>query len=141
MKFISNPDKFVFFVGISIIGFIFMFTYILLNQFFILIPLLVLWIIFSVFILRRNYIEYIIQGEKIVIRSLKVKFEINFNEIMYIVELTNYTNLLREKRYLLILNENIKIKERFLQIENKTFTKWVLQNEEKFHIYKKTIYD
>ena len=102
MKFISNPDKFVFFVGISIIGFIFMFTYILLNQFFILIPLLVLWIIFSVFILRRNYIEYIIQGEKIVIRTLKVKFEINLNEIKYIVELTNYTNLLREKRNLLI---------------------------------------
>lgn len=137
MKFIANPDKFVFSIGVGIVGFLFIFSYMVLNQLFILIPLLILWVGFSLFLLKRNYIVYIIQDEKIIIKSYKTNFEIKFNEIMRIVELTNYTNPLKEKRYLLILNENINIQERFLKVENKTFTKWVSKNKKKFKIIKK----
>ena len=97
MRFIANPDKYIFFIGISIIGFLFIFSYMILNQLLILLPLMLLWIGFSIFMIKRNYIEYTIQEEKFTIRYMGKKVEIEFNEIEYIIQYSNYTNLLKEK--------------------------------------------
>ena len=97
MRFIANPDKYIFFIGISIIGFLFIFSYMILNQLLILLPLMLLWIGFSIFMIKRNYIEYTIQEEKFTIRYMGKKVEIKFNEIEYIIQYSNYTNLLKEK--------------------------------------------
>ena len=97
MRFIANPDKYIFFIGISIVGFLFIFSYMILNQLLILLPLMLLWIGFSIFMIRRNYIEYTIQEEKFTIRYMGKKVEIKFTEIEYVIQYSNYTNLLQEK--------------------------------------------
>ena len=97
MSFIANPDKYIFFIGISIVGFLFIFSYMILNQLLILLPLMLLWIGFSIFMIKRNYIEYTIQEEKFTIRYMGKKVEIKFNEIEYVIQYSNYTNLLKEK--------------------------------------------
>ena len=65
MRFIANPDKYIFFIGISIVGFLLIFSYMILNQLLILLPLMLLWIGLSIFVIKRNYIDYTIQEEKI----------------------------------------------------------------------------
>ena len=97
MRFIANPDKYIFFIGISIVGFLFIFSYMILNQLLILLPLMLLWIGFSIFMIKRNYIEYTIQEEKFTIRYMGKKIEIKFNEIEYVIQYSNYTNFLKEK--------------------------------------------
>ena len=91
---------------------------------------------FSVFVIKRNYVLYMIQDEKIIIQSFKKNFEIQLNEIEYIVEFSDYTKSLKEKKYKLILSEKLKVPEKFLEIENRTFTKWILKNEDRFKIKK-----
>ena len=141
VKFIAYPDKFIFSIGVAILGFLFIVSFMLLNQLFILIPLVALWMVFSVFLIQRNHVEYIIQEEKIVIKSFGKKIEIDFNEIECIIQLSNYTNSLKEKEYVLKLNEKISVPEKFLKIKNKTFTKWLLENAEKFKITKTMLFD
>lgn len=141
MKFIANPDKYIFSIGISIVGFLFIFSYMILNQLLILFPLLLLWIGFSIFIIRRNYIEYTIQEEKFIIRYMKKIFEIRFSEIEYIIQSSNYTNSFKEKRYELKLKNRVDVYEKLLKIENKSFTKWILKNIDSFKIKKEMFYD
>jgi len=141
MKFIANPDKYIFFIGISIVGFLFIFSYMILNQLLILIPLMILWIGFSFFIIKRNYVEYTIQDEKIIIRYMGKIFEIKFNEIEYILQFSNHTNLLKEKRYELRLKNRFDVQEKLLKIENKSFTKWILKNLDNFKIKKEMFND
>lgn len=141
MRFIANLDKFIFFIGISIVGFLFIFSYMILNQLLILLPLMLLWIGFSVFMIKRNYIEYTIQEEKFTIRYMGKKVEIKFNEIEYVIQYSNYTNLLKEKKYELKLKNRQDVHEKLLKIENKTFTKWILKNIDKFIIMKEMFYD
>ena len=97
MRFIANLDKYIFFIGISIVGFLFIFSYMILNQLLILLPLMLLWIGLSIFMIKRNYIEYTIQEEKFTIRYMGKKFEIKFNEIEYVIQYSNYTKSLKEK--------------------------------------------
>lgn len=136
MKFVANPDKFISCIGFCIVIFLFIFSYMILNHLLIFIPLLILWIGFSVFVIKRNYVLYMIQDEKIIIQSFKKNFEIQLNEIEYIVEFSDYTKSLKEKKYKLILSEKLKVPEKFLEIENRTFTKWILKNEDRFKIKK-----
>ena len=141
MRFIANPDKFIFFIGISIAGFLFIFSYMILNQLLILLPLMLLWIGLSIFMIKRNYIEYTIQEEKFTIRYMGKKVEIKFNEIEYVIQYSNYTNLLKEKKYELKLKNRQDVHEKLLKIENKSFTKWILKNVDNFKIKKEMFYD
>ena len=136
IKFIANPDKYIFCIGISIIGFLLIFSYMILNQLIILLPLMLLWIGFSIFITKRNYIEYTIQEEKFIIRYMKKMYEIGFSEIEYIVQSSDYTNSLKGKRYKLKLKNRVDVHEKLLEIENKSFTKWILKNTDSFQIKK-----
>ena len=119
VKFIAYPDKFIFSIGVSIVGFLFIVSFMILNQVFILIPLLALWMVFSVFLIPRNHVEYIIQEEKIVIKSFGKKIEIDFNEIECINQISNYTNSLKEKEYVLKLNEKSVCLKNFLKSKTK----------------------
>lgn len=139
MKFISNPDKYIFFIGISMIGIVSIFAYMMLNQLLVMLPLLILWIAFSFFMIKRNYIVYAIKDTKFIIKYFKTTFEISFNEINYIIQVSNYINLLAEKKYEIVLRGNINVPKRLLKIENNFFTKWLLKNQNKFKIIKKTI--
>ena len=141
MRFIANHDKYIFFIGISIVGFLFIFSYMILNQLLILLPLMLLWIGFSIFMIKRNYIEYTIQEEKFTIRYMGKKVEIKFNEIEYVIQYSNYTNLLKEKKYELKLKNRQDVHEKLLKIENKSFTKWILKNIDNFKIKKEMFYD
>ena len=141
MRFIANPDKIIFFIGISIVGFLFIFSYMILNQLLILLPLMLLWIGLSIFMIKRNYIEYTIQEEKFTIRYMGKKVEIKFNEIEYVIQYSNYTNLLKEKKYELKLKNRQDVHEKLLKIENKSFTKWILKNVDNFKIKKEMFYD
>ena len=141
MRFIANPDKYIFFIGLSIVGFLFIFSYMILNQLLILLPLMLLWIGFSIFMIKRNYIEYTTQEEKFTIRYMGKKVEIKFNEIEYVIQYSNYTNMLREKKYELILKNRQDVHEKLLKIENKSFTKWILKNIDNFKIKKEMFYD
>lgn len=141
MKFIANLDKYIFFIGISIVGFLFIFSYMILNQLLILLPLMLLWIGLSIFMIKRNYIEYTIQEEKFTIRYMGKKVEIKFNEIEYVIQYSNYTNLLKEKKYELKLKNRQDVHEKLLKIENKSFTKWILKNIDNFKIKKEMFYD
>ena len=141
MRFIANLDKYIFFIGISIVGFLFIFSYMILNQLLILLPLMLLWIGLSIFMIKRNYIEYTIQEEKFTIRYMGKKFEIKFNEIEYVIQYSNYTNLLKGKKYELKLKNRQDVHEKLLKIENKSFTKWILKNIDNFKIKKEMFYD
>lgn len=141
MRFIANHDKYIFFIGISIVGFLFIFSYMILNQLLILLPLMILWIGLSIFMIKRNYIEYTIQEEKFTIRYMGKKVEIKFNEIEYVIQYSNYTNLLKEKKYELKLKNRQDVHEKLLKIENKSFTKWILKNIDNFKIKKEMFYD
>ena len=141
MKFIANPDKFIFFIGISIVGLLFIFSYMILNHLVILIPLVFLWIGFSILIIKRNYVEYTIQEEKFVIRYMNKIYEISFGDIGYIIQFSNYTNPFKEKRYELKLKNRVDVHEKLLKIENKTFTKWIINNINTFKIMKVMFYD
>ena len=141
MKFIANLDKYIFFIGISIVGFLFIFSYMILNQLLILLPLMLLWIGLSIFMIKRNYIEYTIQEEKFTIRYMGKKVEIKFNEIEYVIQYSNYTNLLKGKKYELKLKNRQDVHEKLLKIENKSFTKWILKNIDNFKIKKEMFYD
>ena len=138
MRFIANPDKYIFFIGISIVGFLFIFSYMILNQLLILLPLMLLWIGFSIFIIKKNYIEYTIQEEQFTIRYMGGKVEIKFNEIEYVIQYSNYTTLL--KKYELKLKNRQDVPEKLLKIENKSFTKWILKNIDNFKIKKEMFY-
>lgn len=137
MKFIANPDKLLFSIWISIMGYIFIFVKIILEQIIILYPLIFLWIAFSIFIIKRNYVEYTVQDEKIIIRYMRKIIEIKFNEIEYIVQYSSITNLLKEKKYEIRLKNRIDVHERLLEIENNSFNKWVLKNADNFKIIKR----
>ena len=141
MRFIANRDKYIFFIGISVVGFLFIFSYMILNQLLILLPLMLLWIGLSIFMIKRNYIEYTIQEEKFTIRYMGKKVEIKFNEIEYVIQYSNYTNLLKEKKYELKLKNRQDVHKKLLKIENKSFTKWILKNIDNFKIKKKMFYD
>ena len=141
MRFIANPDKYIFFIGISIVGFLFIFSYMILNQLLILLPLLLLWIGLSIFVIKRHYIEYTIQEEKFTIRYMGKKVEIKFNEIEYVIQYSNYTNLLKGKKYELKLKNREDVHEKLLKIKNKSFTKWILKNIDNFKIKKEMFYD
>lgn len=141
MRFIANPDKFVFFIGVGIVGFLFIFSYMLLKQLVVLVPALILWIVFTIYLIRINYVEYIIHGEKIIIKYMKKNFEINFDEIDYIVQRSNYTNIFKAKKYELKLNNKLNVPDKLLKIENKTFTKWILKQSYRFKIKKKMYID
>ena len=141
MRFIANHDKYIFFIGISIVGFLFIFSYMILNQLLILLPLMILWIGLSIFMIKRNYIEYTIQEEKFTIRYMGKKVEIKFNEIEYVIQYSNYTNLLKGKKYELKLKNRQDVHEKLLKIENKSFTKWILKNIDNFKIKKEMFYD
>ena len=92
MKFLSNPDKFVFAIGVGIVGFLFIFSYMILNRLGILTLLLVLWVLFSAYWARSSYIEYLIQDDKFIIRHMGRKIEVHFNDINYIIEFSSCTN-------------------------------------------------
>lgn len=141
MRFIANHDKYIFFIGISIVGFLFIFSYMILKQLLILLPLMILWIGLSIFMIKRNYIEYTIQEEKFTIRYMGKKVEIKFNEIEYVIQYSNYTNLLKGKKYELKLKNRQDVHEKLLKIENKSFTKWILKNIDNFKIKKEMFYD
>ena len=102
---------------------------------------MLLWIGFSIFMIKRNYIEYTIQEEKFTIRYMGKKVEIKFNEIEYVIQYSNYTNLLKEKKYELKLKNRQDVHEKLLKIENKSFTKWILKNIDNFKIKKEMFYD
>ena len=95
----------------------------------------------AIFMMKRNYIEYTIQEEMFIIRYMGKKVEIKFNEIEYVIQYSNYTNLLREKQYELKLKNRQDVHEKLLKIENKSFTKWILKNIDKFKIKKENFYD
>ena len=141
VKFIAYPDKFIFSIGVAIVGFLFIVSFMILKQLFILIPLLALWIGFSVFLIQRNHVEYIIQEEKIVIKSFGKNIEIDFNEIECINQISNYTNSLKEKEFAIRLNDKFNVHKRLLKIKNKVFTEWFLENAEKFKIRKTMLFD
>lgn len=141
IKFMANPDKFIFIIGVAVLGFLFLFICILLNHLILLLPLLILWILFSIYLVKRNYIVYIIHDDKFIIHYMSKEYEINFDEIVYILEISNYTNTLQEKQYKLSLNDKLNIDDKLLKIVNKTFTKWIKSNYDKFRILKQNIFD
>ena len=69
------------------------------------------------------------------------KVERKLNEIKYVIQYSNYTNLLKGKKYELKLKNREDVHEKLLKIENKSFTKWILKNIDNFKIKKEMFYD
>ena len=136
MKFLSNPDKFVFAIGVGIVGFLFIFFYMILNRLGILTLLLVLWVLFSAYWARSSYIEYLIQDDKFIIRHMGRKIEVHFNDINYIIEFSSCTNPIKEKRYEIRLNNNLGVSDKLFKIENRSFTRWIGNQKDRFIIEK-----
>lgn len=139
MKFLSNPDKLIFCIGIGVVGFLFMVSYLILNKLPILILLLFFWIFIAFFLVRNNYVAYEITDDKFLVRYMKYYYEIKFNDIEYIVQYSNYNNLMQESRYELIVNSKININPKVLKIENRVFSKWLSNNSKNFIIKKQYI--
>ncbi len=140
MKFIANPDKFIFFIGTGVVGFLFIFSYMILNQLSVLILLLALWILFSVWSVKKTYIEYAIQDDKFIIRHMRREIEVHFDDINYIVESLSCTNSIKEKRYEIKLNNTLNVPDNLLKIENRTFTKWIEKQKDRFIIEKRVFH-
>ena len=141
MKFVANPDRFIFFIGLGILGFLFIFSYMILSQILLLIPVLLIWIIISFYLARRNYVEFVISENKFVIRYTGKKYEVDFADIDCIIESSSYTNFFRKKRYLLKVRDNMNIDNRTLKIENKVFSKWISEHNDSFLIKKQMTFD
>lgn len=136
MKLISNPDKFVFSIGIGIVGSLFIISYMVLNRLYLLMLLLGLWILFSICWAKNNYIEYFIQDDKFVIRHMRREIEVRFDDIHYIIEFSNCSNPIKEKRYEIKLINASPVSNKLLKIENRAFTKWIENQKDRFIIEK-----
>ena len=141
MKFIANPDKFIFFIGSGIVGSLFIVAYMILNQVWLLILVLVIWLSISCYLAKKNCVVFVVLKNKFLIKSMKKEYEIYFKDVDYIVEYSNHTNFLKEKRYELKISSKINIDDRVLQIENKVFSKWILKQTHNFVIKRQMIYD
>ena len=141
MKFIANPDKFIFFIGSSILGSLFIVAYMILNQVWLLTLVLVIWLSIFSYLAKKNCVVFVVLENKFLIKSMKKEYEIDFKDVDYIVEFSNYTNFLKEKRYELKISSKINIDDRLLQIENRVFSKWILKQTHNFIIKRQMIYD
>ena len=140
MRFITNPDKVIFSIGVGIVGGLFIYLYMFLNRINILFPLLILWIVFSLFLIKINYIEYVVKDKIITIKSIKKTISIKFSDIDYIIQVNHGLNMLRRRKYKLIVNK-FYINEKLLEIESEKFSKWLLKNTKEFKILKQIKYD
>ena len=108
----------------------------ILNRLGILTLLLVLWVLFSAYWARSSYIEYLIQDDKFIIRHMGRKIEVHFNDINYIIEFSSCTNPIKEKRYEIRLNNNLGVSDKLFKIENRSFTRWIGNQKDRFIIEK-----
>lgn len=99
-------------------------------------PLLILWIIFSWYIAKKNYIESVVLEDKFMIKFMNKEYQIDFSDIEYIIEFSDYTNPLKEKRDELKVSDKLNINKKVLSIENKAFSKWILSQDRGFIIKK-----
>ncbi len=143
MKFLTNPDKIWFFVGVGIFGFLIIFFGMFLNELLsvFLIPAEAAWILVLYYLIKFNYTVYEIKEDKFIIKNMNKEYEINFEEIENIIEFKTYTNPIRIKRYEIVLSDTLNIKKRLLEIENQAFSKWISKNSEKFSIRKQYFFD
>ena len=141
MKFVANPNRFIFFIGLGIVGFLYMFLYMILSKILLLIPAVLIWIIMSFYFARKNYVEFVILKNKFAIRCAGKKYDVDFADIDYIIESSSYTNFFREKRYLLKVRDNVNIDSKTFKIENKVFSKWISEHRDTFLIKKQMTFD
>ena len=83
MKFVANPNRFIFFIGLGIVGFLYMFLYMILSKILLLIPAVLIWIIMSFYFARKNYVEFVILKNKFAIRCAGKKYDVDFADIDY----------------------------------------------------------
>ncbi len=141
MRFIADPNRFIFFIGLGVVGSTFILAYLVLSRILLLIPALLVWIIISVYLAKRSYVEFFISDNKFVIGCAGEKYNLDFADIDYIIETSSYTNFFREKKYVLKVKDNVNIHNRALNIENKAFSKWISEHKDSFLIKKQMTFD
>lgn len=118
-----NANRELLITSIWIFPLIPMTMFIILGFYFISI-IFVLWLILFGFIFYLYHAELIIYDDKLVIKRIKKKYIIKFEDILLVNETKNYNNKWGRTRYKIILKESKNnIPERFLTIENHKFSK------------------
>ena len=134
MRFLTNPDKFVFCIGIGVVGFLFILSYMILNQMIFLSLVLILWMIFSVYLAQINHIEYEIHNDGFIVKHMRKTTKIKYKDIDCIFEYSSYTNSIRIKKYIIKLMDGCNVPDKFLKIENKAFSEWIDKEKSRFNI-------
>ena len=118
-----NANRELFITSIWIFPLIPMTMFIILGFYFMSI-IFVLWLILFGFIFYLYHAELIIYDDKLVIKRIKKKYIIKFEDILLVNETKTYNNKWGPTRYKIIIKESKNnIPERFLTIENHKFTK------------------
>ena len=141
VKILVNPDKFIFCIGVGVVGFLFIFSYMIFNPTWLLIPGLLFWLLVSYFLCRKNYVVITILQNKFIIQCMGKNDEIDFKDIDCIIEFSSETNTFRTKRYEIRMRCNRDSHPKVLEIENKEFSTWLLMHQKQFVIHKLVIYD
>ena len=141
MKILANPDKFIFCIGVGVVGFLFIFSYMIFNPTWLLIPGLLFWLLVSYFLCRKNYVVITILQNKFIIQCMGKNDEIDFKDIDCIIEFSSETNTFRTKRYEIRMRSNRDSHPQVLEIENKEFSTGLSMHQNQFAIQKLVIYD
>ncbi len=138
MKFNANPDKFLFSIGVIAFGFILIFSYMIAyNNYFMLIPAL-FWLFLSFLIVRKTYIVVYISTDSFSFKYKGKNFSILFSEVKFIKEISNYSNPLYCNKFYIVSNNDTSSN---IQIQNRTFSKWVEEHRTKFKFMKSCTID
>ena len=133
MRFNVNPDKYLFSIGIVLIGFVTIISYIIAaNNYFMLIGLSI-WTILSFFIIRQVNVKLCITINTFVFVKKAKRIIIKYEEVICIKQISNYSNPLHCDKYIIVSNNAVASK---IEIQNRSFSKWIKKNECNFKIVK-----
>ena len=138
VKFLTNPDKFIFIVALDVIVFLSLLALTVINWPTILCVLLLIWIFVAVQLARANLVRYTIEEHCFVVKHMGKTIKIDFEKIDHIEEFV-YANNFNQRRYLLRLSSDIAMNSRVLKIQCSIFTKWLDEHRHLFNIKSQTI--
>ncbi len=136
MKILSYPDKVLGLIGAFVVISLLFATYMMFHDAIFLLPVLIGWMFFSIYLIRKNYIEITLKPDRFELSNMGKKSVLLFSEIAYIEETRNNNNPMAYRKYVIILKEQVGIKKPSLTIVNPNFTKWLSKNEQSFVIKK-----
>lgn len=122
MKLILNEDKEFFFIFLWILPLMPISLVFILTLYWLFLLIFILWFILFGLLFYFNHANLLVLNEKIIIKTFYRKYEIYFKEILMVKEIKSIYNSLKPIKYQILLKEeNTKIPQRFLCIQNSKF--------------------